>query len=357
MTRLRALLLTLTLAAALIAPVQAGTQEDPEITDPQNDEVVLGAAPDLVCFGAPVNACLGSVVDVLQAWVTESETELVFRINMATTTAGGKVYGPSDMNFYFDIDGVTYNAGADVEWSDVVGVNGDGTPHPKGNTSTVTPEDGGVFAMTVNRADIGNPPMGSTLTNLYVEATLRIAGLAGATVHDRAPDSDFGRDYTLALGPAPAGGAGGDAPVADSDSDGLNDTWEQEHFGNLSANATDDPDGDGCDNACEFAAGTDPNNADTDGDGVNDGDEIAAGKDPLDPNDASSSGGNQTDDGGSGNSTAPPPTTDDGGGDDINGTADLDDAGNEADKDSPGVGIVALLALVGAAAVLVRRRL
>ncbi|MCF6239028.1 MAG: hypothetical protein L3J79_09535, partial [Candidatus Marinimicrobia bacterium] len=38
--------------------------------------------------------------------------------------------------------------------------------------------------------------------------------------------------------------------------------------------ATDDPDGDGLDNAAEFAAGSNPNNADTDGDGLSDGDEV-----------------------------------------------------------------------------------
>ncbi len=48
----------------------------------------------------------------------------------------------------------------------------------------------------------------------------------------------------------------------DSDSDGLNDDWEITHFGSLAAQSgTNDPDGDGFDNAQEFFAGTDPNNA------------------------------------------------------------------------------------------------
>jgi hypothetical protein len=48
--------------------------------------------------------------------------------------------------------------------------------------------------------------------------------------------------------------------IDDSDQDGLADTWEQAHFGNLAKNASDDPDGDGQSNAVEFLAGTLPNN-------------------------------------------------------------------------------------------------
>jgi rhamnogalacturonan endolyase len=48
--------------------------------------------------------------------------------------------------------------------------------------------------------------------------------------------------------------------IDDSDQDGLADTWEQLHFGNLARNATDDPDGDGQSNATEFLTGTNPAN-------------------------------------------------------------------------------------------------
>lgn len=46
--------------------------------------------------------------------------------------------------------------------------------------------------------------------------------------------------------------------IDDSDDDGLDDGWEQAHFGNLEANATDDPDADGSWNAREQLLGTDP---------------------------------------------------------------------------------------------------
>lgn len=62
---------------------------------------------------------------------------------------------------------------------------------------------------------------------------------------------------------------------ADSDGDGLPDEWELRYFGNLSPAATLDSDGDGASNLAEFSAGSSPVNrgsdlADTDADGLSD---------------------------------------------------------------------------------------
>jgi hypothetical protein len=73
-----------------------------------------------------------------------------------------------------------------------------------------------------------------------------------------------------------------DPSIIDTDYDGLDDNWEKTHFGtadpdivpaDLLQTGTDDPDGDGCNNGCEFVRGTDPNNPDSDGDGLTDGEE------------------------------------------------------------------------------------
>lgn len=66
----------------------------------------------------------------------------------------------------------------------------------------------------------------------------------------------------------------------DSDADGLSDSWEILHFGNLSPVGTADPDADGYDNEAEETAGTLPNNAasnpgDADADGLPDAWEIS----------------------------------------------------------------------------------
>jgi hypothetical protein len=47
-------------------------------------------------------------------------------------------------------------------------------------------------------------------------------------------------------------------PEADTDGDGLPDSWETEQFGSLNATATGDPDGDGTTNMMEYLAGTNP---------------------------------------------------------------------------------------------------
>jgi hypothetical protein len=49
--------------------------------------------------------------------------------------------------------------------------------------------------------------------------------------------------------------------AADTDSDGLPDSWENENFGSLTANAAADSDGDGNSNLMEYFAGTDPGSA------------------------------------------------------------------------------------------------
>ena len=66
----------------------------------------------------------------------------------------------------------------------------------------------------------------------------------------------------------------------DTDQDGLPDSWEMQHFGNLNQNDTNDPDGDGIGNLGEYRAGLDPLDDDTDGDSIRDGDEIRLGGDP-----------------------------------------------------------------------------
>jgi hypothetical protein len=71
----------------------------------------------------------------------------------------------------------------------------------------------------------------------------------------------------------------------DVDRDGLVDSWEIEHFGNItSQSGTDDYDGDGLTNAQEQNLGTSPVLGDTDGDGISDLIEVQAGSDPLDIN-------------------------------------------------------------------------
>lgn len=69
--------------------------------------------------------------------------------------------------------------------------------------------------------------------------------------------------------------------IADSDSDGMLDTWERNHFGDLSHDGTVDSDSDGLTDLQEYQNNTDPNNSDSDDDGIPDGWEVAYGLNPL----------------------------------------------------------------------------
>jgi alpha-galactosidase len=66
--------------------------------------------------------------------------------------------------------------------------------------------------------------------------------------------------------------------IADTDGDGIPDTWEQQYFGGpTAADAGLDSDTDGLSNLDEYIRSTNPNVADTDGDGLLDGVETATG--------------------------------------------------------------------------------
>lgn len=121
-----------------------------------------------------------------------------------------------------------------------------------------------------NSADAILQSDGDTLNNLQEY-------LANADPHKNDTDFDGISDVQeLNAGTDPAF-----APRADTDIDGLQDSWERRYFTNLTAYAaSDDPDYDGLDNAFEYTIGTDPTKADTDGDGQSDYDEYWGGSDP-----------------------------------------------------------------------------
>ena len=73
---------------------------------------------------------------------------------------------------------------------------------------------------------------------------------------------------------------------ADTDFDGILDSWEILNFGSLNHDMSQDTDRDGLIDEEEFYANTLPLNNDSDGDGVNDGYELQNGLNPLDSIDA-----------------------------------------------------------------------
>lgn len=77
----------------------------------------------------------------------------------------------------------------------------------------------------------------------------------------------------------------GENETNDLDSDGIDDSWELEHFGNLNHDMSQDSDTDGLSDEEEYIAGTNPTLVDSDGDGINDGFEFNNGMDPTDVSD------------------------------------------------------------------------
>ena len=69
--------------------------------------------------------------------------------------------------------------------------------------------------------------------------------------------------------------------LTDTDGNGLPDSWEWRHLGQVGADPLADPDEDGLDNLRECLLGTDPRDEDTDHDGMPDGQEVAAGFSPT----------------------------------------------------------------------------
>ncbi len=269
-SRVGLMVLALLVAMAPLAPVaQAGSADDPEVSDATGDQTGTTAVQD---FGP---------VDLVAAWVSAEEpTSFTFIIQ------AGEAITASQSESYIYTFTATYNGTAVVAQAAVTPTAV--TPLEATESATV---DGDMMVLVVPRSAFGDVRPGLALSDLFASATGTFISSTIFSSADRAPDDGFGRNYTI--GSQAAAGmdfdgdgvddadeiaAGTDPASADSDGDGVSD-------GDEKAAGTDplkaDTDGDGLSDGEEKAAGTDPLKADTDGDGINDGDELAAGTDPL----------------------------------------------------------------------------
>jgi hypothetical protein len=101
-----------------------------------------------------------------------------------------------------------------------------------------------------------------------------VNGLPGTDIEGRARIQD-GNDDGVPVVDIGAYEAG------DIDGDGIADIWEMNYFGSLTKDGSEDSDGDGLTDYCEFINKTNPTSKDTDGDGMSDGWEVEYDLDPL----------------------------------------------------------------------------
>jgi hypothetical protein len=157
-------------------------------------------------------------------WMTDVITE-----DFGNSGAGpfivGVVYNDTNSNSFYDI--------------------GEGMAGVTLNITTAA----GVYAVTGTAGGFAFPYTGTSGT-VTVQATGGAFGSSVATKVVTRTGENVKVDFKLS-----------DAVITDSDGDGLADTWEIAHFGNLAQTAAGDPDGDGYSNLAEFNAGTDPMNA------------------------------------------------------------------------------------------------
>jgi hypothetical protein len=263
--------------AAWVPATQAGTADAPEVSDATDDHTIGGIIP-LEGAGQFINA------DITAAWIEDSGSALTFTIQLQGTGAPTTTTN-YDYAFNFEVAGTAGVASCALGAAAPVG---SGVAEP-GDAATACVMGGdSLVLMTVPKDAIG-ATAGATLTGLFVEAQGTPVTNPLTVIEDRAPDADFGADYVV-------GSGGGNGTPGDSDGDGLNDTWEIEQFGNVTAqNGTGDPDGDDLNNTEEFAIGTNATNPDTDGDGLDDKEDPF----PLDPTKPGGTGngtGNETED-------------------------------------------------------------
>lgn len=289
----------LLLSTAFLVPTSmAGSQADPEISDPSGDDI------------GPLSSVGSGASDIVAAWL-ETETADAFRFTIQTLgTVQDGVAGTIDYSYTFT---ATWNTSTAT-----VNLGADGT----GDASNIV-VDGTTISFEIAKSALGNPIPGTLLTGLAATASGVLVTDPLEFASDSAPDSGEGAPYLI--------GSQAQAGV-DWDMDGVDDAVEINQDQTDPANP--DTDGDGATDGVEKAGGSDPLNPDSDGDGMSDGDEYLAGADPTD-NDSDNDGVSDGDEQVAGTDPTDPDSDGDGASD-----GDERDAGSDPlNPDSDGDGI------------------
>lgn len=164
----------------------AGTADDPEIVDPEDDHAVTGVGSD------PEG--LVKSVDLIAGWVVGlSNGTLELRLQASQEIRGGSVEGnPTteyEYRFHFSTD-EAHTASATI-----MGNPPEVTPGGVATEAMRDEADPSILVLLVPAQDIGVAG-GDVLTELYADSRVFVS--SGDVATDRAPDEDFGRDAELA---------------------------------------------------------------------------------------------------------------------------------------------------------------
>lgn len=229
-----------------------------------------------------------NTLNINELQITSLGAVLEINLNTAVATIDGTLTGQGDVLINYS------NAGISSGRSLSIGSIG------SAYTGDITVSEGVILDLGADATLAG----GLTLTDsavLHVDQNITIEGGKLVDSNGFVPGGVYTGSAITAIGPNFTDGGGTlTVTASDSDNDGLNDYWEDLHFGDMSGtiepsdllqSGTDDPDLDGANNEAEETAGSDPNVVDTDADGLNDGPELDGSlntysnlpTDPLDP--------------------------------------------------------------------------
>jgi hypothetical protein len=197
---LLAALALVALALATVPAASAGSAAHPEIDDGNDDVSVNG-----LCSGGfdPNDPCpshdfVWPGADLDYAYVSDTADALLLTIGLKAGT-GFKTAAPAETVFAVDYDYTFgFTAGGAPRVATAHFPHG-GTITPGGAATVATVDSAGKeLTLTVPKAAVGDVGPGDLLTGLYCQVDGK--GSSDFTLSDRAPNANYGLDYTVANG-------------------------------------------------------------------------------------------------------------------------------------------------------------
>ncbi len=205
------MLLAASSLAALGTPTQAGTEAEPEVTDPAYDHVFPNDVPAAPEDGAAVS--FNGAADLRAAWFSNETTTSVNVTIKANSAMVGGYTGPQSTFVFryilsFKVGETAYQATATLQSYYDAATDARVDSYTPGGVADELRVQGTMAILRIPLAAIGNPSAGAAATEIFVVSEARVGSATGTIgTSDRAPNTGNGLDYVFIMG---AGGG----PVA-----------------------------------------------------------------------------------------------------------------------------------------------